>query len=98
LEGDRAKKPHKKSHGKISLQKLASSVVGRRWRDLSDGDKKRYFALAKADQDRFKKQMDHQLEEKKASTSSTASTASTIASSTSSLTKEVSMSPLVKEV
>ena len=70
LEGDRAKKPHKKSHGKISLQKLAS-VVGRRWRDLSDGDKKRYFALARADQDRFKKQMDHQLEEKKANTTST---------------------------
>jgi len=94
LEGDRAKKPHKKSHGKISLQKLAG-VVGRRWRDLSDGDKKRYFALAKADQDRFKKQMDHQLGEKKASPSSTGNT---IASGTSSLTKELSMPPLVEEV
>ena len=41
LEGDRVKKPHKKLHGKISLQKLAS-VVGRRWRDLSEADKKRY--------------------------------------------------------
>jgi hypothetical protein len=97
LEGDKVKKPHKKLHGKISLQKLAS-VVGRRWRDLSDVDKKRYFALAKADQDRFKKQMDH-LEGKQASTSNTVSTGSTISSSTSiSLKKEQDMSPLVEEV
>ena len=57
LIGDKPKKSHKKSHGKISFQKLAS-VIGRRWRDLSDDAKKRYFALAKADQDRFKKQVE----------------------------------------
>jgi len=57
LEGDKPKKSHTKSHGKISFQKLAS-VIGRRWRDLSDDDKKRYFALRKADQDRFKKQLE----------------------------------------
>jgi len=73
LEGDKPKKLHKKRHGKISFQKLAS-VIGRRWRDLSDDDKKRYFALVKADEDRFKKQKE-QLEERTA-TSSTTSTRS----------------------
>ena len=57
LEGDKPKKSHKKSHGKISFQKLAS-VIGKRWHDLSDADKKRYFDLAKEDQARFKKQME----------------------------------------
>jgi len=55
LEGDKPKKSHKKSHGKISFQKLAS-VIGKRWHDLSDAQKKRYFDLAKEDQTRFKKQ------------------------------------------
>lgn len=55
LEGDKPKKSHKKSHGKISFQKLAS-VIGKRWHDLSDADKKRYFDLAKTDQERFRKQ------------------------------------------
>ena len=66
LVGDKPKKSHKKRHGKISFQKLAS-VIGRRWRDLSDDDKERYFASAKADLDRFRKQME-QLEERTAST------------------------------
>lgn len=57
LEGDKPKKSHKKSHGKISFQKLAS-VIGKRWHDLSGEDKKRYFDLAKEDQARFKKQME----------------------------------------
>ena len=69
LNGDKPKKSHKQSHGKISFQKLAG-VIGMRWRDLSDDDKKRYFALAKVDHDRFKKQME-QLEERMASASST---------------------------
>ena len=56
LVGDKPKKSHRKSHGKISFQKLAS-VIGMRWRELSDDDKERYFGLVKADQDRFKKQV-----------------------------------------
>merc|ERR1711957_1058201 len=39
LEGDRKKKSHKKSHGKISFQKLAS-IIGMRWRGLTDEGKK----------------------------------------------------------
>jgi hypothetical protein len=55
LEGDRKKKSHKKSHGKISFQKLAS-IIGMRWRGLTDEGKKRYFELAKEDQGRFRRQ------------------------------------------
>jgi hypothetical protein len=55
LEGDRKKKAHKKSHGKISFQKLAS-IIGMRWRGLTDEGKKRYFELAKEDQGRFRRQ------------------------------------------
>eukprot|EP00979_Chaetoceros_neogracilis_P004669 scaffold805_cov218-Chaetoceros_neogracile.AAC.6 len=58
LEGDKPKKSHKKSHGKISFQKLAG-VIGVRWRDLSDERRKRYFQLAKTDQERYKLQ--HQI-------------------------------------
>jgi len=60
LEGDKEKKSHKKSHGKISFQKLAS-IIGKRWRSLSDTGRKRYYDLAKQDQERFKAQ-ERQLE------------------------------------
>jgi len=57
IEGDREKKSHKKRHGKISFQKLAS-VIGNRWRRLSTDGKKRYFELAKVDRERFKTQQE----------------------------------------
>ena len=58
IEGDRLKKSHKKSHGKIAFQILAK-VIGQRWRSISDADKKQhYFDLAKKDLDRYKKQME----------------------------------------
>jgi hypothetical protein len=60
LEGDRKKKSHKKSHGKISFQKLAS-IIGMRWRGLTDEGKKRYFELAKEDQARFRRQQNKQM-------------------------------------
>lgn len=60
LEGEKEKKSHKKSHGKISFQKLAS-IIGKRWRNLSDTGRKRYYDLAKQDQERFKSQ-ERQLE------------------------------------
>lgn len=60
LEGEKEKKSHKKSHGKISFQKLAS-IIGKRWRNLSDTGRKRYYDLAKQDQERFKLQ-ERQLE------------------------------------
>eukprot|EP00979_Chaetoceros_neogracilis_P017031 scaffold10173_cov281-Chaetoceros_neogracile.AAC.6 len=60
LEGDRKKKSHKKSHGKISFQKLAS-IIGMRWRGLTDEGKNRYFELAKEDQARFRRQQNKQM-------------------------------------
>jgi hypothetical protein len=51
-EGDKVKKPHRKSHGKISFQKLAS-IIGRRWREKSKEEKQRYYDLAKLDLERF---------------------------------------------
>ena len=41
LEGDKVKKSHKKTHGKITLQVL-SKLIGQRWRDISEADVKRY--------------------------------------------------------
>jgi hypothetical protein len=52
LEGEKTKKSHKKSHGKISFQKLAQ-VIGQRWRDLSKEEKKRYYVLSEKDKQRF---------------------------------------------
>ena len=54
FSGDKEKKSHKKRHGKISFQKLAS-VIGIRWRHLSDHKKKRYHDFSKKDNDRCKK-------------------------------------------
>ena len=52
-EGDKVKKSHKKSHGKITFQVL-SRLIGQRWRDISDAEvKQRYFDLAKKDQERY---------------------------------------------
>jgi hypothetical protein len=56
LEGDKEKKSHKKSHGKVGFQKLAS-IIGKRWRSLSREGKDRYCDLAKEDQERFKRQI-----------------------------------------
>ena len=57
LEGDRKKKSHKKSHGKINFQKLAQ-LIGQRWRDIDDEVQKQYyFNLAKKDLDRFNAQL-----------------------------------------
>ena len=53
-EGDKVKKSHKKSHGKVTFQVL-SRLIGQRWRDLHDGDEKSYyFDLAKKDMERYK--------------------------------------------
>jgi hypothetical protein len=57
LEGGKAKKSHKKTHGKITFQVL-SKLIGQRWRSISDADVKQYyFDLAKADMERYKRQM-----------------------------------------
>ena len=52
-EGDKVKKVHRKSHGKITFQVL-SRLIGQRWRDISDPEvKQRYFDLAKKDLKRY---------------------------------------------
>lgn len=51
-EKDKPKKSHKKMHGKINFQKLAS-LIGRRWRTKSNNEKARYFELSKKDKERF---------------------------------------------
>ncbi len=57
LEGDKAKKSHKKTHGKITFQVL-SKVVGERWRQICDDNIKEYYSnLAKKDMKRYEKQI-----------------------------------------
>ncbi|GFH54844.1 hypothetical protein CTEN210_11320 [Chaetoceros tenuissimus] len=51
-EKDKPKKSHKKMHGKINFQKLAS-LIGTRWRSKSNDEKARYFELSKKDKERF---------------------------------------------
>ena len=58
LEGDKAKKSHKKTHGKITFQVL-SKLIGQRWRNIKDVDVKQYYLdLAKRDMERYKKHME----------------------------------------
>lgn len=52
LEGDRKKKKHQKSHGKIAFQTLAK-LVGQRWRALSKEKKAYYESLANDDMGRY---------------------------------------------
>ena len=64
LEGDKVKKSHKKTHGKITFQVL-SKLIGQRWREISDASVKQYyFELAKSDMDRYNKQMEKYEESK----------------------------------
>ena len=64
LEGDKVKKSHKKTHGKITFQVL-SKLIGQRWREISDANVKQYyFDLAKCDMDRYNKQMEKYEENK----------------------------------
>ena len=55
-EGDKLKKSHKKSHGKVTFQVL-SRLIGQHWRALPYRDKSYYFDLAKKDMDWYNKQM-----------------------------------------
>ena len=57
FEGDKVKKSHKKSHGKITFQVL-SRLIGQRWRSITDESVKQYyFDLARKDQERYSAQM-----------------------------------------
>jgi len=51
-EGDKEKKSHRKTHGKVSF-KILAKIVGSRWHRLSATRKAYYDALAKADKERY---------------------------------------------
>ncbi len=51
-EGDKEKKSHRKTHGKVSF-KILAKIVGSRWHRLTATRKAYYDALAKADKERY---------------------------------------------
>lgn len=57
LPSEKKRRPHRKTHGKISFRLLAQ-MVGQRWKALSDDKRKYYQDLAKEDMVRQKKAME----------------------------------------
>jgi hypothetical protein len=57
IPAQRQRRPHRKTHGKISFQELARSV-GERWKNLDDERRKLYQDLAKEDMKRQKVAME----------------------------------------
>jgi Chromatin-associated proteins containing the HMG domain len=53
---DRPKRSHKKEHGKVSFQVLCS-LVGKRWKALSDEQKQYYVDLSKRDIEKYREDM-----------------------------------------
>lgn len=52
----KVRRPHRKTHGKISFTTL-SRHIGQKWRELDDDEKNFYKAVAKADMARYKKEI-----------------------------------------
>jgi hypothetical protein len=57
LPSQKKRRPHRKTHGKISFQLLAQ-MVGQRWKALSDEKRKYYQDLAQEDMKRQKRAME----------------------------------------
>jgi hypothetical protein len=57
LPSEKKRRPHRKTHGKISFRELAQ-MVGQRWKALSDEKRAYYQDLAKEDMARQKKAME----------------------------------------
>lgn len=57
LPSEKKRRPHRKTHGKISFRLLAQ-MVGQRWKSLPDHERKYYNDLAKEDMVRQKKAME----------------------------------------
>ena len=55
LDCDKAKKTHRKSHGKIGFKTL-SKLISSRWNESTEKD--RFYLLAKKDRERYKKEME----------------------------------------
>ena len=53
IPSQKKRRPHRKTHGKISFQQLAR-MVGERWKNLPDDDRKYYQGLAQEDMKRQK--------------------------------------------
>jgi hypothetical protein len=66
LPAKKKKRPHRKTHGKISFQLLAQ-MVGQRWKVLSDGKRKYYQELAQEDRTRHERAMEEYYHKKRAS-------------------------------
>lgn len=65
VPSQKKRRPHRKTHGKISFQSLAR-LVGERWRALPDERKNYYRELAKEDMKRQKVAMDNYYRKKEA--------------------------------
>ncbi|CAB9509236.1 expressed unknown protein [Seminavis robusta] len=57
LPSEKKRRPHRKTHGKISF-KLLAQKVGQRWKELSDHERQRYKDMAQEDMKRQKKAME----------------------------------------
>jgi len=65
IPSQKKRRPHRKTHGKISFQSLAR-LVGERWRNLPDERRKYYQDLAKEDMKRQKVAMDEYYKKQEA--------------------------------
>ena len=65
LPSERKRRPHRKSHGKISFRTLAQKV-GQRWKALPDDRRKYYQDLAGEDMQRQKKAMEEYYQKRSA--------------------------------
>lgn len=57
IPAEKKRRPHRKTHGKISFQELAR-MVGERWKSLPDNERKYYQDLAQEDMKRQKVAME----------------------------------------
>ena len=57
IPAEKKRRPHRKTHGKISFQELAR-MVGERWKSLPDDERKYYQDLAQEDMKRQKVAME----------------------------------------
>lgn len=75
LPSEKKRRPHRKTHGKISFQLLAQKV-GQRWKALPDERRKYYQDLAQEDMKRQKKAMEEYYQKRSAAVSSATGTGS----------------------
>jgi hypothetical protein len=65
LPAEKKRRPHRKTHGKISFQLLAQKV-GQRWKALPDDSRRYYQDLAQEDMKRQKKAMEEYYQKRSA--------------------------------